>query len=281
MKSPFSRPWSQRARTAEHGHHEGAGALARAAALLCDGPNRLTELEVARLASLGLVTGGIAHDLGNHLAVVASAIRLIKQNLAPTSALELRPLTDAAMTALERAATMNRDILDLSRSSSDNEIVFLDAIIAAGLDRIMLAVGPAITVELSKPERLPAVFCNSRELENVIFNLVINARDAMPEGGVLTLNVFQELIKGQNTRLDEVAPSHVVLRVTDTGCGIPSDVTEKVFRPFFSTKPIGQGTGLGLAIVSDFVRRLGGSAEIESAVGRGTTVTVRLPACGS
>jgi len=125
-------------------------------------------------------------------------------------------------------------------------------------------------VELDLDQDLPAVFCCALEFESVVLNLVINAKDAMPNGGVLRVAAYCGDFDDGTT---------VVVRVTDTGCGMSAETARRAFQPLFTTKPVGRGTGLGLAMVSEFARRVGGSVQIESVVNCGTSVILRLPAC--
>lgn len=254
--------------------------IANATGLLGDLPNRLEDQDLIRLATLGLMTAGVAHDLGNMLQVVSSAVRLIDQKLDPATRAELAPLTAGAMDSVSRAGSLSRQILDLSRSSAaTREITCLDRTLNSIRNLVILMAGPEVAVEFATPGSLPQVVCNTRELENVILNLVLNARDAMPEGGRLVISTFSETEPADYDRFVTAGGVTAVLSVCDTGCGMSPDVAGKVFKPFFTTKGDGRGTGLGLSMVSDFACRAGGSAQIESSVGRGTTVTLRLPGC--
>ena len=243
--------------------------------------NRLEDQDVMRLTTLGLMSAGIAHDLGNLLQVVNSAVRLIERRVDPRTSAELRPLTEGALEAIDRAACLSRRILDLTKSQGAvHEITFLDKTVSSLEGLIALTAGPSIVVDITAGDDVPAVICNARELENAILNLVINARDAMPDGGCLSVSVYREDgSESRNGRRGDDYPK-AVLCITDTGCGIPPELAAEVFEPFVTTKPKDRGTGLGLAMVSDFARRAGGSAEIDSEVGEGTTVTLRLPGCG-
>ncbi|MEI9989871.1 MAG: ATP-binding protein [Rhizomicrobium sp.] len=132
--------------------------------------------------------------------------------------------------------------------------------------------GDAIRVELDLDGDLPPVFCDVREFENAVLNLVVNAREAMPEGGELC-------IAASRGGLEDDAI--VILRVTDTGRGMSPETAKRAFQPRFTTKAIGRGNGLGLAMVADFVRRVGGSAQIESTPRQGTSIVLRIPGCGN
>lgn len=255
-------------------------AIASATGLLSDLRNRLEDQDLIRLATLGLMTAGVAHDLGNLLQIVSSAVRLIDQKLDPATRAELAPLTAGAMESVNRAGALSRQILDLSRSKAAvEEITCLERTLGSIRNLVVLMAGPRVAVEFAMPGDLPQIVCNTRELENAILNLVINARDAMPEGGRLTISTFSETEAPDYDRFVTSGGITAVLSVRDTGCGMSPDLASKVFKPFFTTKSDSSGTGLGLSMVSDFARRAGGCAEIESAPGRGTTVTLRLPGC--
>ncbi len=259
--------------------HGGARSAADAAGPMRELPDRLDEQDLMRLATLGLMSAGIAHDMGNLLQVIASAVRLIDRRLDEDARAEFRPLIQGALTAVDRATTLRRHVLDLAPSEpAAKEIIFVGTTVAAIRDLIGWTVGPFIELEVICADDTPAVICNGRELENAILNLVVNAKDAMPHGGRLTLCAYRDPGVLNRGRGGGAMPS-AVLSVSDTGCGMSSDIAGKVFRPFFTTKGKDRGTGLGLAMVSDFVRRAGGSAEIESLLGEGTTVTLRLPGC--
>jgi signal transduction histidine kinase len=239
----------------------------------------LADPDILRLTALGMKTMEVAHDLGNLLQVVGSAVRLIDRNVAPTASAELRFFIAGALASVERAATLSRRILARSRPKGVvNEVTYLDEVLADIQQMIALAGGPDVALEIVSSDAVPAVACDKRDLENVILNLVINARDAMDGKGHLRLSLDREdhgRVGGFGQRRPEV-----VLRVEDTGCGMRPEVAAQVFRPFFTTKANGAGTGLGLAMVSDFAKRLDGSVSLESEVGRGTTVTLRMPSCG-
>jgi signal transduction histidine kinase len=252
-----------------------------ASELLSDLPNRLEDQDVLRLATLGLMTVGVTHDLGNLLQAVGSAIRLIDRKLDDDARTEFAPLMECALESLARASALSRNILDLSKCKAAlNEITCLDRTLGGIRQLVTLTAGPGVIVDVSLDGSLPPVVCNTRELENAILNLVINARDAMPVGGRLVISTHLEIIPAGPGAGQPADVARVVLSVTDTGCGMSPDLARQAFQPFFTTKPDDKGTGLGLAMVSDFARRAGGSAEIESVVDFGTTVTLRLPSCG-
>jgi signal transduction histidine kinase len=206
-----------------------------------------------------------AHDLRNQLQIVGSAVRLIARNLDPSDGDRLRAYIDGALISVDRASTLSQRILDRSRDDGAAEVVQLHLVLAALRDVVLLAAGPSIAVAFIRAEEVPAVVCHRRDLENVILNLVANARDAMDGVGRLTLSIACD-------------GDAALLRVTDTGCGMNPEVARRALTPFFTTKRDGGGTGLGLAMADEFARRAGGSIRIESVPGKGTSVILRLPA---
>ena len=236
----------------------------------------LSDDDVVRLTALGLATLEVAHDLGNLLQVAGSAVRLIDRTLRGARKPELNPLVSSALVSIERATTLSRRILDSGRPRPvGSEIVYLDALLAEMEEVIALAAGPHVQVIRRMSDIIPAIACHRGDLENVVLNLVVNARDAMSDGGTLILCVDRDVSDVPATAL-----AKVVFSVSDTGCGMSPAVAAQAFKPFFTTKPRDLGTGLGLALVGAFAGRLGGSAEISSADDMGTTVTLRLPSCG-
>jgi CheY-like chemotaxis protein len=153
-----------------------------------------------------------------------------------------------------------------------------DGLVAGLADLIRRTVGPGIAVDLRLRDGAGSVLCDPNELESALLNLCINARDAMPEGGRLTIGTEDLRLSAADIPDDAAAPGlYVALSVADTGTGMPPEVLERVFEPFFTTKPLGQGTGLGLSQVWSFVRQSGGLVRVESAPGLGTTVRLLLP----
>jgi signal transduction histidine kinase len=229
------------------------------------------ESDVVRLAALGLMTSGIVHDFRNLMQVVSSAIHLIEQKLDQPALLDVAPFINGALQSVDRASALSRQLLGVSRKDNVvDEVVYLESVLTAMKLPICWAAGPDVRVGLDLDQDLPPVFCCAREFESVVLNLVINAKDAMPNGGAVRVAVYRG-------NFDDGAI--VVVRVTDTGCGMSAETARRAFQPLFTTKPPGRGTGLGLAMVSDFARRVGGSVQIESAANCGTSVILRLPAC--
>jgi len=232
-----------------------------------------------KMEAVGRLTGGIAHDFNNHLTVISSNIELLQRRLPPDSG-SLTRLTEAAMAGVQRAATLTHRLLAFSRQQPlDPEPLDVSRLVSSMSDLLRRTLGEDVAVETVLAGGLWQTRVDANQLENVLLNLAVNARDAMPSGGKLT-------IETANTHLDdtyaashsEVTPGqYVLLAVSDTGTGMTPEVISKVFEPFFTTKPIGQGTGLGLSMVYGFVKQSGGHVTIYSEPGQGSTVKVYLP----
>jgi signal transduction histidine kinase len=233
-----------------------------------------------RLASLGLTSAGLAHDMGNLLQVVASALSLIDRSFARAEPANVRELCENARIAVSRMVALRGQILSLARVGPTLlQRVDPAAVISSLRGLIELTLGPGICLDIECASGAPGVICDPQEFENAILNLVVNARDAMPSGGRLRLILDyheQPWLVGEAV---VTTPPRLVLRVGDTGCGMPPEILDRVFEPFFSTKPADRGTGLGLPMVAEFARRAHGSVEIESRLGKGTTVILNLPGC--
>jgi two-component system cell cycle sensor histidine kinase/response regulator CckA len=227
-------------------------------------------LQSQKLEALGQLAGGVAHDFNNVLAAIMGYAQLLLEDLTPEDR-QHRDLNEI-LHAAERAASITRQLLAFSRQQPP-AVARLDLVeLVHELTGMLRALLPA-TIELRvSPDRgaTPIVVLADRgQLDQVIMNLAVNSRDAMPNGGILSVNVHTAVTA-------EAAPT-VVLEVHDNGMGMSQEVMARVFEPFFTTKELGRGTGLGLATVYGIVRQHSGAIEIASAVGEGTTVTVRLP----
>jgi signal transduction histidine kinase len=235
--------------------------------------------QAQKMEALGQLTGGIAHDFNNMLGVIMGALDLVKRRIAKGDYAVERFL-DAATIASERAATLTRRLLAFARQQPLlPQPLDANKMIAAMSDLLHSTLGEHIQIETVTAAGLWTVLADSQQLENAILNIAINGRDAMPDGGKLT-------IETGNTSLDqaycaqnpEVQPGQFALiAVTDTGVGMSADVAARVFDPFFTTKPTGKGTGLGLSQVYGFVKQSSGHIKIYSEPGSGTTVKIYLP----
>jgi len=233
--------------------------------------------ELKRLANLGLMSMEVAHDLGNLIQVIGSALRLIDRSVKEPTGLDIGYCCAGALLALDRATELRHQILEFARPpDAPPEPVELRSAIAALSNLVVLTAGSNIIVDFFADDSGVTVACDERDLKSVVLNLVANARNAMPDGGRLTITISckEDLAAAEASS----AQNSAVLQVSDTGCGMSADTLARVFEPFFTTRERDGGTGLGLAMVSRIVHRLGGSAHIDSAIGKGTTVTLRLPA---
>lgn len=232
---------------------------------------RTALMHAQKMEAIGQLTGGIAHDFNNMLAGIIGALSIVKRRIEAQRYDEANKFIEAAQTSANRAASLTSRLLAFGRRQSlDIEPVDVNASISSMrilLDRTM---GENVTIETSFESEELWASTDVSQLESAILNLAINARDAMPEGGVLRIETGT--IPGS-----EAAAPMVSLTVRDTGMGIPADVLANVFEPFFTTKPIGQGTGLGLSMVYGFVNQSGGMVRIDSEVAKGTVVTILLP----
>jgi len=226
--------------------------------------------QAARLESLGQLAGGIAHDFNNLLAIVMNYTGFAQEAVADPATLDdLRQVQDAA----ERAARITRQLLIVGgRDTPQPEVLGLNEIVNDTLELLATAVGAAVEIRVHTAADLPAIEADRGQVEQVLLNLTVNARDAMTGHGTLTIETRRAVCAGE---------AQVELAVTDTGRGMSPDVAEHIFDPFFTTKPTGRGTGLGLATVHTIVTRLGGSIGVESREGTGTTFRILLPAAAA
>ncbi|MET4033381.1 signal transduction histidine kinase [Bradyrhizobium sp. JR7.2] len=227
-----------------------------------------------KMESVGQLTGGVAHDFNNLLMVVSGNLELIEDAADIGKA---RHFAAAARRAVARGAKLTGQLLAFSRRQRLNpKLVNANELISEFQGLLSQAVGGACEVILRSDEPLWLCHIDPPLLETALLNLALNGRDAMPNGGILK-------IETRNVNLDEGAVagclpgSYVRVSVTDSGCGMPSEVRDRVFEPFFTTKEVGKGTGLGLSMVYGFVRQSGGHIAVESAPGAGTTVALYLP----
>ena len=233
-----------------------------------------------KMEAIGQLTGGIAHDFNNMLASIYGSIQLMQRRLSAGKVEGLQSLLEKASASSQRAAALTQRLLAFARRQPlDIRRVDLLPLVESLQDMFVRTLGPRTTLKLQFGADLWAARIDAGQVESALLNLVINARDAMPEGGQLTITVDNmEVDAPMAARLvDLSAGDYIALRVTDNGDGMPASVLARAFEPFFTTKPVGQGTGLGLSMIYGFVKQAGGHVGIESEVGKGTTVSLLLP----
>ncbi|MET0240292.1 MAG: PAS domain-containing protein [Sphingobium sp.] len=232
-----------------------------------------------KMEAVGQLTGGLAHDFNNLLAGISGALELMDVRLTQGRPNDVEKYMVAAKSATRRAAALTHRLLAFSRRQTLAPVpTDVNALVSGMSELIQRTVGPAIAVETVAGQNLWTALVDQSQLENALLNLCINARDAMPDGGSIT-------IETANKRLDREAALHhgiaegqyLALCVSDTGTGMAPDVIAKAFEPFFTTKPLGQGTGLGLSMIYGFAQQSGGQVRIYSEVGVGTNVHIFLP----
>ncbi len=232
-----------------------------------------------KMEAVGQLTGGLAHDFNNLLAGIVGSLELMGIRIAQGRTAELGRYIEGAQGAANRAAALTHRLLAFSRRQTlDPRPIAASRLVDDMAELVRRTVGPAITLDVVTTPGLWVTLCDPNQLENALLNLCINARDAMPDGGRLTIETANATLGRAAAAASDLSPGeYVVLRVRDTGSGMSPTVMARVFDPFFTTKPIGQGTGLGLSMVYGFAAQSGGRARVRSMPGQGTTVTLYLP----
>jgi light-regulated signal transduction histidine kinase (bacteriophytochrome)/CheY-like chemotaxis protein len=274
-----ARPWEDwELEVAETLRHGIAEVMVRSLQRIAELTKMLRQCQ--KMEAVGHLAGGIAHDFNNLLATMLGSMELLRSRVAQRRYDDLDEYLDEAIASIGRAAALTRRLLAFSRRQKlEAGTVDVKRLASSMEDLIGRSVGPAIDVEMAMSDGLWKTLCDANQFENALLNLAINARDAMPEGGHLTIGAVNiQLGEDSISNHPEIAPGeYVVVSVTDTGVGMAADVIAQVFEPFFTTKPAGEGTGLGLAMVHGFAKQAKGSVSIDSEPGLGTTVRVYLP----
>ena len=232
-----------------------------------------------KMEAVGQLTGGLAHDFNNLLAGISGSLELMATRIAQGRLADVERYLVAAQGAAKRAAALTHRLLAFSRRQTlDPKPTNIGALINGMEDLIRRTVGPATSVESVAGGGVWSVLVDPNQLENALLNLCINARDAMPDGGKITIETGNRWLDERAARMRDLPPGqYVSLCVSDNGTGMAPEVVEKAFDPFFTTKPIGMGTGLGLAMIYGFARQSGGQVRIYSELGQGTMVCIYLP----
>jgi signal transduction histidine kinase/DNA-binding response OmpR family regulator len=258
-------------------HMPGGGAVFTARDITESRNAEATLRQAQKMETVGQLTGGIAHDFNNLLQIIMTNLDLtLKQVDNPDISRRLK----SAMTGAERGSRLTRQLLAFARRQPlKPEPVNLGRLVREVTELLRRTLGESITVEENVVPDLWNAMVDRSQIENAIVNLAINARDAMPDGGRLTIAVDNIVLDDDYARRHEdVKPGeYIAISVSDTGTGMTREVMDRAFDPFFSTKPEGRGTGLGLSMVYGFAKQSGGHARIESALGEGTTVRLYLP----
>jgi PAS domain S-box-containing protein len=236
-------------------------------------------LRAQRMESIGTLAGGIAHDLNNILAPIMMSVELLKLEAGDDP--RRRKILDAIHVSSRRGADLVRQVLSFARGLDGERSVLRLGPVVADLEAIISETFPrAIRIVTQVPADLWPVMGDPTQLHQVLLNLTVNARDAMPHGGSLTVTAANVIIDDlyAGTSREAKAGSHVLLQVSDTGLGIPPEVRERIFEPFFTTKEFGKGSGIGLTTVHTIIKSHNGFMKVESEVGHGTTFKIYLPA---
>ncbi len=232
-----------------------------------------------KIEAIGQLTGGLAHDFNNLLGGISGSLDLMRVRLVQGRGEELFRYIDLAARSAQRAASLTQRLLAFARRQTlAPRPTNVNALIGGMEELIRRTIGPAITLEVVGAAGLWPTFVDGPQLESALLNLCINARDAMPDGGRLTIETANKWLDDKWAQeRDLPVGQYVCIAVTDNGSGMPPDVLARAFDPFFTTKPIGEGTGLGLSMVYGFARQSGGQVRLYSEVGQGSTVSLYLP----
>jgi PAS domain S-box-containing protein len=235
--------------------------------------------QAQKMEAVGQLTGGVAHDFNNLLTVIMGNLEQLER-VSPPAQQPAQRLIAAALRGASRAAVLTDRLLMFSRRHPlSPEVLSVNKLVAGMSDLLRRTIGEAILVETVLAGGLWPTLADANQLENALINIAVNARDAMPDGGKLTIETANSHLDDAYARMhDEVQPGqYVAIFITDTGIGMSAETVAQAFEPFFTTKDIGQGTGLGLSQVYGFIKQSGGHVKIYSEVGEGTTVKLYLP----
>jgi PAS domain S-box-containing protein len=235
--------------------------------------------QAQKMEAVGQLTGGLAHDFNNLLAGISGSLELMQTRLQQGRFNDVERYMAAAQGAAKRAAALTHRLLAFSRRQTlDPKPTNVNRLVADMQELIQRTVGPSVLIEVVGTSGVWPALVDPPQLENALLNLCINARDAMPDGGRITIETANRWMDERAARQHDMPEGqYLSLSVTDTGIGMPPEVIERVFEPFFTTKPLGQGTGLGLSMIYGFVQQSGGQVRIYSELGKGTTVCLYLP----
>jgi PAS domain S-box-containing protein len=251
--------------------------VAERTAELIEAEERLRQAQ--KMEAVGQLTGGLAHDFNNLLAGISGSLELMSTRLSQGRVSDVERYIMVALGATKRAAALTHRLLAFSRRQTlDPRPTNVNSLVVGMTDLVQRSVGPGIEVETVGATGLWPALVDPGQLENALLNLCINGRDAMPDGGRITIETANKWMDRQAAHSHDMPEGqYISLCVTDTGTGMTPEVKAKAFDPFFTTKPLGQGTGLGLSMIYGFAQQSGGQVRIYSEVGQGTTVCIYLP----
>ena len=232
-----------------------------------------------KMEAVGQLTGGLAHDFNNLLTGITGSLEIMQTRIAQGRLNEVDRYMQAAQGAAKRAAALTQRLLAFSRRQTlDPKPVNVNRLIGDMEELIRRTTGPTVHLEVVGAGGLWPTLADPNQLENTLLNLCINARDAMPDGGRITIETANKWLDDRASKERDLPPGqYVSLCVTDTGTGMAPEVVARAFDPFFTTKPLGVGTGLGLSMIYGFVRQTGGQVRIYTELGKGTTMCLYLP----
>ena len=241
---------------------------------------RVALAQAQKMETIGQLAGGVAHDFNNLLTAILGGVSLLERRIGDRLDAEARKLLSGIQTAVQRAADLTHQLLAFSRKQTlAPQVTDLNKLVTEMSELLRRTLGEQVVIETVLAGGLWRTFVDRNQLENVVLNLAVNSRDAMPDGGRLTLetgNVFLDDAYAAN-HAEVKSGQYVMVAVSDTGIGMDEAVIQRAFEPFYTTKPEGRGTGLGLSQVFGFVKQSEGHIELYSEIGRGTTVKVYLP----
>ena len=233
-----------------------------------------------KMDAIGQLTGGIAHDFNNILTAIIGSLEVLKRRIRAGRYEDIQSFMDGAITSANRAAALTHRLLAFARRQPlDPKAADINQLLRGMEDLVRRTLSENVKLEVELDPNLWPALTDAHQLENAVLNLVINARDAMPRGGKLTITTTNTVIHAKERYgQDEIEPgSYVVIKVRDTGVGMSPEIIAKVFEPFYTTKPLGQGTGLGLSMIYGFAKQSRGHIRLDSAIDQGTTFRLFLP----
>ncbi len=239
-------------------------------------------IQSQKMEAFGQLAGGVAHDFNNILAVIVGNSELLGELLKETGVdRDILSFNQIIQDAAEKGANLTRQLLTFARKETDNPRAIDVNELLHGFEKLIRRlVEEHITISFNRAERAPKIYADAGRIEQVLMNLCVNARDAMPNGGALTVSTSGVHLEQSRTVTTGLVPKghYLLIEAQDTGTGMSPEVIARVFEPFFTTKPAGQGTGLGLATIHGIVRAAGGAIDIDSELGHGTTFRIYFPA---